>query len=61
MDTVITKPQKEPRPYEGLALYMEIGSYEAMINKYANPSVYKEWNKYIRLKRKILQWQLAIN
>ena len=45
---------------EGLALYMKIGAYEGTIHKYANPYNFKEWDKYNRLKKKILQWQKAI-
>jgi hypothetical protein len=44
---------------EGLALqmYMQIGSYEATINKYANPIHPVNYPKYNKLKKKILQWQ----
>jgi hypothetical protein len=44
---------------EGLALqtYMQIGSYEAAINKYANPIHPVNYPKYHKLKKKILQWQ----
>ena len=45
---------------EGLALYMTIGGYEGVIHKYANPYNMIEWDKYNRLKKKILQWQKAI-
>jgi hypothetical protein len=41
----------------GLALYMQIGSYEGVIHKYANPYNINHWEKYSRLRRKILQWQ----
>lgn len=43
-----------------MALYMQIGSYEGKINRYANPQSWGKWDKYTRLKRKILQWQQNI-
>jgi len=46
---------------EGLYLYMAIGSYESAINKYAHPYNPGYWNKYKKLKQKILQWQQQIS
>jgi len=45
---------------QDVKLYMRIGSYESAINKYAYPYNPKYWDKYTRLKRKILQWQQEI-
>jgi hypothetical protein len=45
---------------KGLALFMEIGAYEGIIQKYANPNHCIHWGKYKRLKTKILQWQRTI-
>jgi len=45
---------------QDVQLYMHIGSYESAINKYAYPYNPKFWEKYTRLKRKILQWQQEI-
>lgn len=45
---------------QAMALYMQIGSYEGKINRYANPQNWGKWDKYTRLKRKILQWQQNI-
>ncbi|QDP43252.1 hypothetical protein Goe24_02290 [Bacillus phage vB_BsuM-Goe24] len=43
-----------------MELYMEIGSYIGVIDRYANPQNWGKWEKYTRLKHKILQWQRNI-
>ena len=60
MNITAKNEQLDAKLQEGLALYMRIGSYEGKINKYANPYNPKHWEKYTKLKRKILQWQQTI-
>lgn len=44
-----------------LNLYLHIGSYEAVINKYSNPFNPHHWDKYKRLKRKVMAWQSRVH
>ena len=60
MNFTAQNTQLDAKLQEGLAMYMRIGSYESKINKYANPYNPNHWDKYTRLKRKILQWQQTI-
>lgn len=57
MNQSATKSEQQ----EDLVLYMEIGSYESAINKYAYPYNPGYWAKYKKLKQKILQWQQQIS
>ncbi|AYJ76413.1 hypothetical protein BSP12_227 [Bacillus phage BSP12] len=45
---------------QAMELYMKIGSYIGVIDRYANPQNWGKWEKYTRLKHKILQWQRNI-
>ncbi|WZL56083.1 hypothetical protein SP3_00024 [Bacillus phage fHSPT3] len=56
-----TATKREFNQDQALQMYMLIGSYESKINKYAKPHNQGKWDKYNRLKKKILQWQNNIH
>lgn len=56
-----TATKQEFNQDQSLQMYMLIGSYESKINKYAKPHNREKWDKYNRLKKKILQWQNNIH
>ncbi|QQO40466.1 hypothetical protein 015DV002_24 [Bacillus phage 015DV002] len=56
-----TVTKQEFNQDQTLQMYMLIGSYESKINKYAKPNNWGKWDKYNRLKKKILQWQNNIH
>ena len=56
-----TATKREFNQDQTLQMYMLIGSYESKINKYAKPLNQGKWDKYNRLKKKILQWQNNIH
>jgi hypothetical protein len=37
--------------------YLQMDNYGEVVSRYANPNDYKQWKKYNRLKKKLVQWK----